>query len=159
MLYTPFPSLMDRNGMSAFSGFELHAQLRADTFAVGDWPLSRLLLMNDSQYPWLILVPRRPGLREIYELDAADRAQLLQESCLLGETLMRLFAGEKLNVAALGNMVPQLHLHHIVRRAGDPAWPAPVWGRHPAQPYPADAAERQLLTLRSALTALLPLHV
>lgn len=145
--------------MSAFSGFELHAQLRADTLLVGDWPLSQLLLMNDTQYPWLILVPRRADLREIYEMAETDQAQLLRESTLLGRALMRLFAGDKLNVAALGNVVPQLHVHHVVRKIGDAAWPAPVWGRHPAQPYTSEAAAARLDLLRRELTALLPLHV
>lgn len=117
------------------TGFTLHTQLATDCFVLGEAPLSRLLLMNDSQYPWCILVPRRADTREIYQLDAADRRQLLDESITLGEALMRIFSGDKLNVAALGNRVPQLHLHHIVRRYGDPAWPAPVWGHHPAQPY------------------------
>ncbi|SEQ82560.1 Diadenosine tetraphosphate (Ap4A) hydrolase [Solimonas aquatica] len=147
------------SAMTLHPGFELHPQLRADTLAVGDWPLSRVLLMNDTHYPWLILVPRRPGLREIYELPEGERQQLMRESCLLASTLMRLFTGDKLNVAALGNMVPQLHLHHIVRRVGDPAWPAPVWGRHPAQPYLEAAADDCLALLRRELTALLPLQV
>lgn len=145
--------------MTASSGFELHPQLRADTLAVGDWPLSRLLLMNDAQYPWLILVPRRAGLREVYELPEAEQQQLMRESCLLASTLMRLFAGDKFNVAALGNVVPQLHLHHIVRRVGDRAWPAPVWGRHPPQPYAAEQAAERLALLRGELAALLPLQV
>ena len=79
--------------------------------------------MNDSNYPWFILVPAREGIREIYQLEAADRVQLLDESCALSEFIMDYYKGEKLNVAALGNQVPQLHLHHIVRYASDPAWP------------------------------------
>jgi len=132
-------------------GFALHPRLEADTVAVGDWPLCRVLLMNDAQYPWFILVPRREGAREIYQLSDADQAQLLRESSQLSRALMQAFRGDKLNVAALGNVVPQLHLHHIVRFAGDPAWPAPVWGRHPARPYaPAEQAER-LKALRAVL--------
>ena len=134
------------------SEFVLHERLAADCLVVGDWPLCRVLLMNDSNYPWLILVPRRPNLREIYQLDANDRAQFLAESCALGEALMQQFAGDKLNVAALGNMVPQLHIHHIVRKVGDAAWPAPVWGKQPAQPYGLDAAEALLKTLRAKLS-------
>ena len=132
-------------------GFALHPRLEADTVAIGDWPLCRVLLMNDAQYPWFILVPRREGAREIYQLGDADQAQLLRESSQLSRALMQAFRGDKLNVAALGNVVPQLHLHHIVRFAGDPAWPAPVWGRHPARPYaPAEQAER-LKALRAVL--------
>ncbi|HEX4873242.1 MAG TPA: HIT domain-containing protein [Nevskiaceae bacterium] len=128
--------------------FTLHPRLAADTHWVADWPLCRLLLMDDAQYPWAILVPRRAGLRELYQLDAADRAQLLAESCALGEALMRQFGGHKLNVAALGNLVPQLHLHHVVRQEGDPAWPAPVWGRAPPQPYAEPALGQRLALLR-----------
>ncbi len=116
---------------------DLHPQLAADCIELGRFPLCHLLLMNDSQYPWFILVPDRDDIREIYQLDDADRAQLLRESCLLGEFLMRHFAGDKLNLAALGNQVPQLHLHHIVRYRSDPAWPGPVWGKLPPVAYTA----------------------
>ena len=115
--------------------FELDSRLAADCHRLGSLPLCELLLMNDAQYPWCILVPRRAGIREIYELSAADQALLLAESVALGRALRAAFGGDKLNVAALGNVVPQLHLHHIVRRAGDPAWPAPVWGKLPPQAY------------------------
>lgn len=135
------------------SEFELHPQLAADTVEVARLPLCRLLLMKDANYPWFILVPARPGIREIYELAAADRQALLDESCRLGRVLMRLFAGDKLNVAALGNVVPQLHLHHVVRRRDDPAWPAPVWGRVAAVPYEAGQLEARLRQVRTALAA------
>ncbi len=115
--------------------FKLHPRLAADTMFIGDWPLCRVLLMNDAQYPWAILVPRRVGLREAYQLEPADQLQLLVESNHLGREMMRTFSGEKLNVAALGNMVPQLHIHHVVRHSGDPAWPAPVWGKRPVVTY------------------------
>lgn len=115
--------------------FTLHPQLAADCLVLGRFPLCQLLLVNDSHYPWFILVPERDGLREIFELDAADRQRLLDESCRLSEFLMREFDGEKLNLAALGNQVPQLHLHHIVRYRSDPAWPGPIWGRLPARAY------------------------
>ncbi len=115
--------------------FTLHPQLAADCLVLGRFPLCQLLLVNDSHYPWFILVPERDGLREIFELDVADRQRLLDESCRLSEFLMREFDGEKLNLAALGNQVPQLHLHHIVRYRTDPAWPGPIWGRLPARAY------------------------
>ncbi len=134
--------------------FELHQRLAADTIVVGDWPLCRLLLMNDSQYPWAILVPRRVGLREAYELQTADQLQLLAESNHLGREMMQRFAGEKLNVAALGNMVPQLHVHHIVRSSGDPAWPAPVWGKHPAIAYDATQLEQRMAQMHSVMQTL-----
>lgn len=131
--------------------FELHPQLAADCHQVGDLPLSRVLLLNDRRYPWLILVPRRAHLREIYQLSPVDRAQLLDESCRVGERLMCTFGGDKLNIGALGNLVPQLHIHHIVRRVDDPAWPGPVWGHSPAEPYPEIELGDRLLRLRKAL--------
>jgi diadenosine tetraphosphate (Ap4A) HIT family hydrolase len=118
--------------------FTLDPRLQNDTLLLGHFPLSLLLLMNDCTYPWLILVPRRPNIREIHELLPPDRQQLLKESCHLAETLTELCRPDKLNVAALGNVVPQLHLHHVVRYRNDPAWPAPVWGRAPAVPYQAE---------------------
>lgn len=123
----------------------IHSQLSADCIVLGRFSLCHLLLMNDSSYPWFILVPDREDIRELYQLDTADRQQLLDESCRLSEFIMSVFEGEKLNVAALGNQVPQLHLHHIVRYSTDPAWPAPVWGKFPARPY----AEQALSEIRS----------
>jgi len=131
--------------------FGLDARLAADTLPCADLPLSRLLLMNDARYPWCILVPRRAGIREWYELDDDDQAQLLKESIWLGRTLMQRFGGDKLNVAALGNVVPQLHLHHVVRRQGDGAWPAPVWGRGTAEPYPPKQARDHCAVLQAAV--------
>ncbi|MDB5988447.1 MAG: hypothetical protein JWR16_3500 [Nevskia sp.] len=131
--------------------FVLHAQLAADCFALGDAPLCRLLLINDAQYPWFVLVPRRIGVREIYQLDSADQLQLQRESVYLGRSLMQVFGGDKLNIAALGNVVPQLHVHHIVRKTDDAAWPAPVWGRHPAQPYTVQARAQRIEQVRTAL--------
>jgi diadenosine tetraphosphate (Ap4A) HIT family hydrolase len=133
------------------AGFALHPRLAADTFALGDFPLSRLLLMNDARYPWFILVPRRENAREIYLLDEPDQQQLLRESSALSRALMEAFAGEKLNVAALGNVVPQLHVHHIVRYATDAAWPAPVFGKHAPQPYDDPARNRRIAALRDRL--------
>ena len=115
--------------------FELHPTLAADCFVLGDFPLCRLLLLNDSQYPWFILVPRREGIEEIYQLKESDQIQLNQESTLLAQSLAEEFKADKMNVAALGNVVPQLHIHHIARYKSDPTWPAPVWGKLPAIPY------------------------
>ncbi|MBT8434325.1 MAG: HIT domain-containing protein [Gammaproteobacteria bacterium] len=128
----------------------IHSQLSADCIVLGRFSLCHLLLMNDSSYPWFILVPDREDIREIYQLDTADREQLLHESCRLSEFLMSAFEGEKLNVAALGNQVPQLHLHHIVRYTRDPAWPTPVWGRFPARPYNDQALSEIRLKFNSA---------
>lgn len=115
--------------------FTLHPQLQKDTILLGAFPLSLLLLMNDSSYPWFILVPQRDQIREIHELSDADRNQLWDESAQLSRALVKAFSPDKLNIAALGNQVPQLHVHHIVRYTRDPAWPAPVWGKVPARSY------------------------
>ncbi len=133
------------------SDFFLHPRLQADCHVIGDFALSRVLLLDDRRYPWVILVPRRTGVREVHELNRDDRILLLDESCRLGAFLLETFHGEKLNLGALGNLVPQLHLHHIVRHSGDPAWPGPVWGHSPAAPYPADELAQRLLVLRKGL--------
>ena len=119
----------------------IHPRLEADCIYLGRFTLCHLLLMNDRNYPWFILVPDRDDIREIYQLEQADRVQLMDESSRLSDFLMRTHDGEKLNLAALGNQVPQLHLHHIVRYASDPAWPAPVWGKVPVLPYDARAID------------------
>ncbi|CAE6904160.1 HIT domain protein [Pseudomonas sp. THAF187a] len=132
--------------------FTLDSRLQQDCLLVGDFPLCRLLLMNDASYPWFILVPRREEVSEIFQLDGADQRQLWQETSLLAETLKDTFAADKMNVATLGNVVSQLHMHVIVRRRDDAAWPAPVWGRQPARPY-EDAQIRQIIDkLRLVLT-------
>ena len=131
--------------------FELHNQLKEDTVTVGRFPLSLVLLHKDSQYPWLILVPQRPEITEIHHLDAEDRQQLMEESCRVAEVMVDLFAPRKMNVAALGNMVPQLHLHHIARFEKDPAWPQPIWGKVPPLPYTETALAERLQRLRHAL--------
>jgi diadenosine tetraphosphate (Ap4A) HIT family hydrolase len=133
------------------AGFSLHPRLAADTLRLGRFPLSLLLLMDDARYPWLLLVPERADVREIYELGPADRAQLLAESCHLAARLAAGFGAHKLNVAALGNVVPQLHLHHVVRYRHDAAWPHPVWGRGNPVPYPKGA----LAEVRARVTGLL----
>lgn len=129
--------------------FALDPRLQQDTLAIGDFPLCRLLLSNDSNYPWFILVPRREAISEIFQLDVADQLQLWQETTALAEILKDTFDADKLNVAALGNVVSQLHMHVIVRKRDDVAWPAPVWGKHVAEPYDAEqvAAIRERLRL------------
>jgi len=118
--------------------FKLHPQLHKDCIELVDFPLCKLLLSNDSHYPWFILVPRIADVSEIFQLSWQDQQQFLNESSLLSEILMQVFAGDKLNVAALGNMVPQLHIHHIVRFKSDDCWPEPVWGKQTALPYTDD---------------------
>ena len=129
--------------------FSLHPRLAADCFQIGRFELCRLLMMNDAQYPWFILVPQRPDIREIYELTPDDQATLLAESSALSQLLMDVFEGDKLNVAALGNLVPQLHVHHIVRYVNDSAWPKPIWGLHPALPMGAADQHERLQRLRA----------
>lgn len=113
----------------------LHPQLKQDCFILGQLDLSLLLLMNDSQYPWFILVPQRENIKEAHHLTAQDQQQLMQESSMLAQALETAFHADKMNIAALGNMVPQLHIHHIVRYQDDVAWPKPVWGQFPAKAY------------------------
>ncbi len=120
----------------------IHSQLRKDCLILGRFELSHLLLMNDSNYPWFILVPDRDDITEIYQLSGSDRDQFWKESCQLSRSLMQRLDGDKLNVAAIGNMVPQLHLHHIVRYQSDPVWPAPVWGKTVAVAYHEDELNR-----------------
>jgi len=131
--------------------FELHPQLAADCETLGRFDLCRLLLMNDANYPWCILVPERAGVREIYELTPVDQQQLLRESSALAAGMARVFAADKMNIAALGNVVPQLHVHHIVRYTSDPSWPAPVWGKVPARPYTAEALQAMKEKLRAVV--------
>jgi len=135
--------------------FQLHPQLAKDCFVIRDLELCRLLLMNDKNYPWCILVPMRGSLanyiKEIYELTEAEQVQLLKESAQLSQVIMGLFSGKKMNVAALGNMVPQLHIHHIVRREGDACWPKPVWGQVPPVFYAEAEALRIIESIRQCL--------
>jgi diadenosine tetraphosphate (Ap4A) HIT family hydrolase len=131
--------------------FKLHAQLAKDCAFVCDLPLCQVLLLNDRQYPWLILVPRIAEIKEIIDLSASQQQLLWQESAHVSTVLQTLYKGDKLNVAALGNMVPQLHIHHIVRYTSDVSWPKPVWGQVPAIPYEADALTERLREIRSCL--------
>ena len=131
--------------------FALDSRLEQDTFALGDFPLCRLLLSKDANYPWFILVPRRPDISELFHLDDSEREQLWKETNFLSETLKDCFAADKMNVAALGNVVSQLHIHVIVRRLTDVAWPAPVWGNKPAIEYSADQLNEVRQRVKAAL--------
>ena len=131
--------------------FTLDARLQQDTLPVGDFPLCRLLLMNDAHYPWFILVPRREAVSELFQLDGEEQQTLWRETTWLAEKLKDTFAADKMNVATLGNVVSQLHMHVIVRRRDDAAWPAPVWGRHETQPYSAE----QVAVIREKLQVVL----
>ncbi|HYM19014.1 MAG TPA: HIT domain-containing protein [Micropepsaceae bacterium] len=135
--------------------FVLHPRLMADTAVVIDWTLSRVLLMNDKRFPWLILVPRRVGVSEIFELDEPARGQLMAEIARAGEHLKAWGktrgCGDKINVANIGNMVPQLHVHVVARAKGDPAWPGTVWNAGTAVPYGAAELSRVVAELRDLL--------
>lgn len=131
--------------------FALDPRLAGDTFALGDLPLCRLLLMNDATYPWLVLVPRLDGLAEIIDLDADGRARLMEEIALVSTALSDATRPVKLNVAALGNMVRQLHVHVIARFDTDPAWPGPVWGKVPPRPYSEASARDMAERIAAAL--------
>jgi diadenosine tetraphosphate (Ap4A) HIT family hydrolase len=115
--------------------FALHPALTRDTVEIARLTLCRALLMKDRRFPWLILVPERAEIREIHELPPEDRKQLVEEIALAGQVLGRIFRPAKLNVGALGNIVPQLHVHVVARFENDPAWPGPVWGSGPADAY------------------------
>jgi diadenosine tetraphosphate (Ap4A) HIT family hydrolase len=133
------------------AGFAVDPEMAKECFTVGDLPLCRVLLKDDANYPWFVLMPRRTGVREFYELDDADITQFWRESNVFGRLLMQHWRGHKLNVAALGNVVPQLHVHHIVRQTTDPAWPKPVWGAVPAQPYAKGRGEEICIVTRNQL--------
>lgn len=130
--------------------FALHPQLAADTVEVARWPLSLVLLNDDATYPWLVLVPQLPGLRDLHDLPAERHRELMTEIDRASRALQTLFEADKINVAALGNQVPQLHVHVIARRTDDPAWPKPVWGVVPARAYPDDERDRAVEDLQAA---------
>ncbi|MGZ5924935.1 MAG: HIT domain-containing protein [Rhizomicrobium sp.] len=123
------------------SDFKLHPRLEADTVFVADWTLSRVLLMNDSRYSWLVLVPRCANAVELFDLSQSARATLIEETARAAQLLKTVCGAAKINVGALGNLVPQLHVHVVARNPGDPAWPGPVWGHSPAVPYEAAARD------------------
>ena len=125
----------------ADANWSLHSQLQKDTVDIGDLPLCRVLVIKDANYPWLLLVPRRADVSEIIDLGEVEQAQLMTEIARVGRALKDITKCDKLNVAALGNMVPQLHIHLIARRSSDAAWPRPVWGVMP--PLAQDPEELQ----------------
>lgn len=137
--------------MNATAGFSLDPRLAADTHPVADLGLSRLLLMDDARYGWLILVPRRAGLRELADLPRADQHRLLDEIGIARSALAALGPYDKLNLGALGNIVEQLHVHVIARRRDDAAWPGPVWGHGARLAHAPDALADRLQRLRGAL--------
>jgi len=141
----------DRSRTQQSAAFALDPRLAADTHRVGDLALSRVLLFDDARFPWLVLVPRQPGLRDLIDLPHDDQHQLLDEINLCAHVLHALDRPDKLNIAALGNVVAQLHVHVIARYESDAAWPRPVWNVGERAPFAADALQRRLGTLRAAL--------
>ncbi|WP_394174373.1 HIT domain-containing protein [Thalassotalea litorea] len=141
--------------MSDNQQFTLHPDLQRDCVVIASLPLCELLLCNDSQYPWFIMVPRREEISDLHQLDWQDLQQFINESSMVSELLMQEFNGDKMNVAALGNVTPQLHVHHIVRFKKDPVWPKPIWGQLPLKPYQAGEIDKIKASLTPKLTAIL----
>ena len=135
------------------SEFKLHPQLKKDCVIIGDFDLNLVLLMNDKQYPWFILLPKRTAMKEIHELTGTDQQQFIKESSIFSKAIHEIFAADKINVAALGNMVPQLHIHHIVRYETDSAWPAPIWGVKPSLAYQVGEVKAIITKLQTASIA------
>ena len=130
------------------SAWSLHPTLEKDTISIGDLPLSRVLVIKDANYPWLLLVPRRPDAVEIIDLNEIEQAQLTTEINRVARALKEITKCDKLNVAALGNLVPQLHVHVIARRTSDAAWPRPVWGVMPPLAHDAEEVQNFISALR-----------
>jgi len=145
-----FPSITNFDTRAA--NWALDPLLERDTTAIGDLPLCRALLINDANYPWLLLVPRRDAAVEIIDLEYVEQAQLMTEVSHASRTLKAMTGCDKINVAALGNVVPQLHVHVIARSRGDAAWPRPVWNAAPPKNYEPDARDKFVTTLRQRLT-------
>jgi diadenosine tetraphosphate (Ap4A) HIT family hydrolase len=135
------------------AGWQLHPRLADDTHPVDHWPLCEVRLMDDANHPWLILVPRIADATELLDLFDPDRQRLMEEIARASRALRDAFAPDKLNVAALGNVVPQLHVHVIARFRDDIAWPKPVWGQADARPYPPEALADRVRVLREAFDA------
>jgi diadenosine tetraphosphate (Ap4A) HIT family hydrolase len=135
------------------AAFQLHERLADDCHELTRLALSRVLLMDDANYPWLILVPERPGLGHLHDLASDDLTVMIHEIARASRALEELFRPDKINVAAIGNKVPQLHVHIVARFATDPAWPDPVWGAVARQPYAADVLGARAAALRAAFAA------
>ena len=132
--------------------FQLDPTLNKDCIILGQFDLCLLLLMNDANYPWCILVPQQAGISEAFQLNELQQQKLARESSMLASTMNTLFQADKINTAALGNVVKQLHIHHVVRYQNDICWPAPVWGKNPASPYDARTQAEVIKKLTQALS-------
>jgi diadenosine tetraphosphate (Ap4A) HIT family hydrolase len=128
--------------------WSLHSRLKEDTIDIGDLPLCRVLVIKDANYPWLLLVPRRLDANEIIDLDEVEQGQLMTEVSRVARALKEITRCDKLNIAALGNVVPQLHIHVIARRSGDAAWPRPVWGAAPPLAHDVEEVQNFISALR-----------
>ena len=128
--------------------WSLHPQLQKDTIDIGDLPLCRVLVIKDATYPWLLLVPRRPDVVEIIDLGEVEQSQLMTETTRVARAVKEVTKCDKLNIAALGNVVPQLHVHIVARRTSDAAWPRPVWGIIPALAHDAGEVQAFISELR-----------
>jgi len=137
--------------MSDSPAWSLNSRLEKDTINIGDLPLSRVLVIKDANYPWLLLVPRRPDATEITDLNEIEQAQLMTEINRVSVALKDITKPDKLNIAALGNLVPQLHIHIIARRSSDAAWPRPVWGAVQALPHDPQEVEAFIGALRKKI--------
>ena len=137
--------------------FQLDERLQKETLLVGRFELCLLLLHRDANYPWFILLPQRAGVTEIHHLSPADQQLLLSESALVAEALELVFTPDKLNIAMLGNIVAQLHIHHVARFKTDASWPGPIWGALPAAEYEASVLEQRRESMRNALVGKLAL--
>jgi len=124
--------------------YKLDPQLQQDTVHLGQFKLCDVLLMNDSQFPWVILVPRRGSTNELYQLSKEERYEQSDESAYVSQRLSDYFEADSMNIAALGNVVPQLHIHHVVRKESDPLWPKPVWGAIQAKPYAKEDLQKMV---------------
>ena len=134
--------------------FQLHPQLAKDSFPVTNLSLSRVILANDARFPWIVLVPEREDLVDLHDMAHADYNTLAREIRSTSKAMANLFSADKMNVATLGNMVPQLHIHIIARYRNDAAWPGPVWGKGTAELYEKSAAEKRISDIREALDSL-----
>jgi diadenosine tetraphosphate (Ap4A) HIT family hydrolase len=144
-------ALLDFGGADSVAEFVLNSRLQADTVQLADWPLSSVRLMNDRTWPWLILVPRRPDLRELHDLSTLDMALLVGEMAKASRVVAEICQPDKVNVGALGNIVQQLHIHIVGRFRTDPAWPGPVWSFRPPVPYRDDELAQVVERLQAAL--------
>lgn len=135
--------------------FTLDPRLHQDTIEIAEFSLSKVLLMNDARYPWVILVPKITGLTEVFELTDAEQHQLMVESNFVAAKLKSMVQADKMNIAALGNVVSQLHIHHVARFIQDEAWPAPVWGKGQAVAYSEHEADAVIAQLKSEFSRLI----